>query len=59
MLEVGKADSAPVDIDAWAKTMNELCTDSSAVDEEVMRRAIDEHRRQAKDQVRREMGLPV
>ena len=59
VLEVGKAPSVPVDIDAWATTMNELCADSSTGDEEVMRRAIDEHRQQAKAQVRREMGLPA
>jgi hypothetical protein len=46
-----------VDIDAWAREMNELCADSAPDDEDILRRAIDEHRRQAKDQVRREMGL--
>jgi hypothetical protein len=48
-----------VDIDAWAKTMNQLCADSSTADEETMRRAIEEHRQQAKAQVRREMRLPA
>lgn len=33
--------------------MNELCADSSAEDEEAMRRAIDEHRQQAKARVDR------
>ena len=56
-LEVAKAIAPPVDIDAWAKSMNQLCADSSMDDEEVMRRAIEEHRQQAKSQVRREMGL--
>ena len=58
-LEVAKAHAPPADIDAWAKSMNQLCADSSPSDEETMHRAIEEHRRQAKDQVRREMGLPA
>jgi hypothetical protein len=58
-LEVAKAHAPPADIDAWAKSMNQLCADSSPSDEETMRRAIEEHRQQAKAQVRREMGLPV
>jgi hypothetical protein len=58
-LEVAKAHAPPEDIDAWAKPMNQLCADSSISDEEAMRRAIEEHRRQAKAQVRREMGLPT
>jgi hypothetical protein len=57
-LEVARADVPQPDIDAWAKTMNQLCAGSPAEEEEAMRRAIEEHRRQAKDQVRREMGLP-
>jgi hypothetical protein len=56
-LEVIKADTPEVDIDAWAQSMNQLCADSSAEDEEAMRRGIEEHRQQAKAQVRREMGL--
>jgi hypothetical protein len=56
-LEVAKMESAAVDIDAWAKMMNELCADSLVEDEERMQAAIDEHRRQAKAQTRREMGL--
>jgi len=58
-LEVAKAQVLPEDIDAWAKSMNQLCADSSPADEEAMRRAIEEHRQQAKAQVRREMGLPA
>ncbi len=58
-LEVARAHSAPLDIDAWARSMNELCADSSTPDEELMRRAIEVHRQQAKAQVRREMGLPA
>jgi len=58
-LEVAKALAPPVDIDAWAHAMNQLCADSSLGDEETMRRAIEEHRQQAKAQVRRDMGLPV
>jgi hypothetical protein len=41
---------AAVDIDAWAKSMHELCADSPVDDETAMRNAIDEHRRQAKAQ---------
>ena len=56
-LEVAKADAAHADIDAWAESMKELCADSTLADEEVMRRAIEKHRQDAKAQVRREMGL--
>jgi hypothetical protein len=56
-LEVAKTDVAQIDIDAWAKAMNQLCADSSAEDDEAMRRAIEEHRQQAKAQTRRDMGL--
>jgi hypothetical protein len=55
-LEVAKTDAPEMDIDAWAKSMNELCADSAAEDEEAMRRAIEEHRQQPKAQTRREMG---
>lgn len=58
-LEVARADAPEVDIDAWARSLNELCADSSNDDEELMRRAIAEHRQQAKAQARREMGLPT
>jgi hypothetical protein len=57
-LEVARAAAPPVDIDAWARAMMEACADSDAEDEATMRRAIDEHRQQAKAQMRREMGLP-
>jgi DNA-binding transcriptional MocR family regulator len=56
-LEVSRTNGALPDIDAWAQSMNQLCADSPAEDEETMRRAIEEHRRQAKEQMRREMGL--
>lgn len=56
-LEVNAVEEPPFDIDEWAETMNRLCADSSPEDEEAMRQAIDEHRKQAKEQVRREMGL--
>jgi len=56
-LEIELTEAPAIDIDAWAKMMNELCKDSTDDDESVMRRAIDEHRRRAKDQVRRQMGL--
>jgi hypothetical protein len=58
-LEVAKAQAEPMDIDGWAKSMNQLCADGSAEEEEVMRRAIEQHRQQAKAQVRRDMGLPA
>ena len=56
-LEVAQAGPVAIDIDAWAKSMTQLCADSTADDEDAMRRAIEEHRRQAKEQSRREMGL--
>jgi hypothetical protein len=57
-LEVARADAPRLDIDAWATTMNQLCADSPAEEEEAMRRALEEHRQQAKTQTRRDMGLP-
>lgn len=56
-LEVAKADSSPLDIDAWAAVMNRLCADSHSDDDYAMRRAIEEHQRQAKAQMHRDMGL--
>jgi hypothetical protein len=56
-LEIERAENSQLDIDAWAKSMDALCADSTPEDEETMGAAIDEHRRQAKAQVRREMGL--
>jgi hypothetical protein len=56
---VARAPLPPEDIDAWAKSMKQLCADSTPADEEAMRRAIEEHRQQAKAQVRREMRLPA
>jgi hypothetical protein len=56
-LEVAEVNATQLDIDAWAKCINQLCTDSAAEDEAIMRNAIDEHRRQAKGQTRRNMGL--
>lgn len=56
VLDIAKADT-PLDIDAWAKSMNQLCADSSDDDEKAMLAAIEEHRKLAKAQVRREMGL--
>jgi hypothetical protein len=57
-LEVAKTDAANVDVDAWAKLMDRLCADSPAEEEARMQAAIDEQRRQAKAQTRREMRLP-
>jgi hypothetical protein len=54
-LEVAKAPAPPADIGAWARSMNELCADILPSDEAAMYRAIDEHRQQAKDHVRRGM----
>ena len=56
-LEVAETAGPSLDIDAWAEYMNRLCAGSQPEDEETMRRAIEEHRQQAKAQVRREMGL--
>ena len=39
-LEVAKAPAPPADIDAWAKSMRQLCADSSPSDEEAMRRGL-------------------
>jgi hypothetical protein len=58
-LEIDKAEHAAFDIDAWAKSLNELCADSTAEDEHLMRRVVSDHERQAKAQMRREMGLPA
>ena len=56
-LRVVEAEESPLDIDAWARAMNELCADGSDADEAIMRGAVEVHRREAKEQVRREMGL--
>ena len=52
VLEVAKAAAPPLDIDAWAEYMNLLCADSLPEDEEIMRRAVEEHRQQAKLQAK-------
>lgn len=56
-LEVAQAEAAAFDSDAWAESMNQLCADSTAEDEDAMRRAIEEHKQQAKEQSRRAMGM--
>jgi hypothetical protein len=56
-LEIDKADNAAFDIDAWAKSLNELCADSTTEDEDLMRQGVADHRRQAKAQMRRDEGL--
>ncbi len=56
-LEVTHPEAPPLDIDAWANIMNQLCADSAAEDEGAMRRAIEEQRQQSKEHSRREMGL--
>jgi hypothetical protein len=55
-LEVAKANGAYLDIDDWAKSMKQLCADSPPEEETMMRNALDEQRRQAKTQTRRDMG---
>jgi hypothetical protein len=57
-LEVGRAEPAELDIDQWAQEMRLLCADSLPEEEQRMQAAIAEHRRLAKAQARREMGLP-
>jgi hypothetical protein len=57
-LEVIKAEDPDIDLVAWTVLMERLCEDSPAEEEERMQAAINEHRRQAKAQARREMGLP-
>jgi hypothetical protein len=57
-LEVVRAAVPSVDLDAWAKLMDQLCADSPPEEEQRMQAAIDAHRRQAKAQSRRKMGLP-
>ncbi len=57
-LEVEKVNGTASDVDAWAKLMDRLCADSTEEEEARMEAAIKEHRRQAKAQMRREMGLP-
>ncbi len=56
-LEIDRADDTAFDIDAWAKSLNELCADSTPEDEDLMRQGVADHRQQSKAQVRREMGL--
>jgi hypothetical protein len=52
VLEVERETPVQLDIDAWAHTVSELCSDSTAEDEAAMRNTIEEHRRQAKEQSR-------
>lgn len=59
-LRVEKADDSEVsvdDIDRDFAVLQELCETSDAADEEQLQRALQEARRQAKEQVRRDMGL--
>lgn len=56
-LEIDIAENAAFDIDAWARSLNELCADSTTEDENLMRHGVANHRRQAKEQMGREMGL--
>ena len=45
------------DIDAWHEEMEQLCADSSKDDEAIMMQTIETHRREAKRQMRVQMGL--
>ena len=49
-LEIDKAENAAFDIDAWAKSLNELCSDSTTEEEDLMRHGVADHRQQAKAQ---------
>jgi hypothetical protein len=58
---VEKADEEEVpieEIDRDFAVLTAMCQDSDPVQEEQLERALQEARRQAKDQVRRQMGLP-
>lgn len=50
-------DDSPEAIEQWARDMEALCADSNPEDEARMSAAIEEQRRQAKVQARRELGL--
>ena len=52
-----KRDVGPT-IEVWAQEMDALCANSDPKDEARLLAAIDEQRREAKAQARREMGLP-
>lgn len=59
-LLVERADDAEMsveDIDRDFAVLARLCEASEAADEEQLQRALEEARRQAKEQVRRDMGL--
>lgn len=51
-------DDGPAVIEQWAREMDALCADSDPEDEARMLAAIEEQRREAKAQARREMRLP-
>ncbi len=55
---VSPAEENPDGIERWAEEMEALCADSDPEDESKMLAAIDEQRREAKAQARREMRLP-
>jgi hypothetical protein len=57
-LAVELLDTPSLDVDAWAAFMDQLCAESTAEDEAVLRRAIEQQRQEAKAQTRRDMGLP-
>ena len=57
VLQVVDPSEPRLDMEAWARSMNELCEDSSESDEAILRNAVEIHRREAKEQARREMGL--
>ena len=60
-LRVEKADDGETSLDEIDRDfamLASLCQDSEPADEEQLERALAEARRQAKEQVRRQMGLP-
>lgn len=60
-LRVEKADDAEMPIDEINRDFSvlaQLCAASEPADEEVLERALQKAHRQAKEQVRRHMGLP-
>jgi hypothetical protein len=59
-LHIEKADDAEMSVEEIDRDFAELaglCQDSEPVDEEQLERVLQEARRQAKEQVRRQMGL--
>jgi hypothetical protein len=45
-------------LDSWLEELNAMCADSDLADEALIQASIEEQKRQSKDYMRREMGLP-